>query len=172
MPRPDLILPGFFGKLPLAGDFVGRGLPTGFVRTWDRWCARHLAPLPPASWPAGGIRFALSAPATGLATGLVVASCDRAGRAFPLTVAAVAPRQVESWYDRLAELAEAAAAGRIGPDALGARLGAEPAAPAAGAADHSRAVLWRAGGIPREVDLSSPAMADLVAETVGPACGR
>ena len=44
MPGPDLILPGFYGKLPLAGDFVTRRLPPEFVRFWDRWASRHLAP--------------------------------------------------------------------------------------------------------------------------------
>jgi type VI secretion system protein ImpM len=45
MPTPDLILPGFYGKLPTAGDFVTRRLPIDFVRVWDRWLAQHFAPL-------------------------------------------------------------------------------------------------------------------------------
>ena len=122
-----MILPGFYGKLPTAGDFVTRRLPD-FVRSWDRWCARHLAPVPAARWPAGGLRFHLP----GQATGLALPSRDRSGRAFPLTLAAPAPHQPEGWYDDLARLGLAAADGRIGPDALDDGLRLLPAQAAGG----------------------------------------
>ena len=87
-----MILPGFYGKLPTAGDFVTRRLPPDFVRSWDRWCARHLGsgPAPPA-----GRRAACASHLPGQATGLALPSRDRSGRAFPLTLAAPAPRQPE-----------------------------------------------------------------------------
>ena len=44
MSGPLLTAPGFWGKLPAAGDFVGRRLPAAFVEPWDRWVSRHLVP--------------------------------------------------------------------------------------------------------------------------------
>jgi type VI secretion system protein ImpM len=167
VPGADLILPGFFGKLPRAGDFVGRRLPGDFVRLWDRWCARHLAAVPAARWPAGGLRFHLP----GRATGVAVASRDRAGRAFPLTLAAPAPVQAEGWYGALARLAAEAAEGGLDPDALDERLRLLPAR--AEGAEPTRPCLWRAGGAPVELDLASPAaLAALLGEAEGAACGR
>ena len=160
-----MILPGFYGKLPTAGDFVTRRLPPDFVRFWDRWCARHLAPVSPARWPAGGLRFHLP----GQATGLALPSRDRSGRAFPLTLAAPAPRQPEEWYDDLALLAAEAADGRIGTDALDNRLLLQPAQAVAGA-DPPRPLLWRAGGPALEVDLAHPAgLAELLPQAEGAA---
>ena len=34
---------GWYGKLPSRGDFVGRGLPKAWLRTWDDWLQRSLA---------------------------------------------------------------------------------------------------------------------------------
>ena len=164
-----MILPGFYGKLPTAGDFVTRRLPPDFVRSWDRWCARHLAPVPAARWPAGGLRFHLP----GQATGLALPSRDRSGRAFPLTLAAPAPLQPEGWYDDLALLGLAAAEGRIGPDALDDGLRLLPAQAAEAGTDPPRPLLWRAGGRALEVDLARPAeLAELIPQAAGAACGR
>ena len=30
-------LPGFYGKIPLLGDFVSRRLPRHFIEPWDSW---------------------------------------------------------------------------------------------------------------------------------------
>src|SRR3954453_18054210 len=38
---PDLQV-GFFGKLPVRGDFVRAGLPHAFVAPWDAWLQRVL----------------------------------------------------------------------------------------------------------------------------------
>ncbi|RWF89350.1 MAG: DUF2094 domain-containing protein, partial [Mesorhizobium sp.] len=35
MSAADMILPGFYGKMPATGDFVSRRLPGDFVRIWD-----------------------------------------------------------------------------------------------------------------------------------------
>jgi type VI secretion system protein ImpM len=120
MPRPDLI-PGFYGKLPAAGDFVMRRLPPEFVQSWDRWLSRHLASRLDRRWPATGLRFFSPGPVTGV----VVPSTDRAGRAFPLTLAAAAPRQAPAWYDVLASIA--AGAETLTPDGLDARIRGCPA---------------------------------------------
>lgn len=34
---------GWYGKLPVVGDFVGRRLPQGFIDRWDHWLQRGLA---------------------------------------------------------------------------------------------------------------------------------
>jgi type VI secretion system protein ImpM len=86
---------GWYGKLPARGDFVGRGLPRGWVRTWDAWLQRSMLA---ASQQLGAAalreRLSLMAPwqclvlpqrAGDLAwCGVLVASADRVGRVFPL----------------------------------------------------------------------------------------
>jgi type VI secretion system protein ImpM len=99
MPEPALIMAtasaaGWYGKLPARGDFVQRRLPPGFVEQWDAWLQRGLQHRPAASdeadaalapvrrfWLAPGV---IDAAGWG---GLLMASSDRAGRRFPLTVA-------------------------------------------------------------------------------------
>jgi type VI secretion system protein ImpM len=86
---------GWFGKLPGLGDFVQRRLPPSFVTPWDEWLQRGLHALDAQPReeelepPAPVRRFWLDAgvvDACGWA-GLLMASRDRSGRAFPLTVA-------------------------------------------------------------------------------------
>ena len=116
MPDPDPTPPGFFGKLPSTGDFVTRGLPAAFVRFWDGWVSRHLvARLDRA------LRFFLGSP--GPLTGVVLPSTDRAGRRYPLTLAARADTPAApAWYAMLEAIAAAALAECLTPDALEARL--------------------------------------------------
>jgi type VI secretion system protein ImpM len=144
MSRADLI-PGFYGKLPAAGDFVARGLPDAFVRRWDRWLSRHLARRLGRAWPATGLRFLHPGPVTGV----VVPSADRAGRAFPLTLAATAPPQPAAWYDALAALAASTAS----PAALEAALARHPATEQGHAAPGL--LLWTTGH-PAEADPDAP----------------
>jgi type VI secretion system protein ImpM len=89
---------GFFGKLPCAGDFVQRRLPSGFVDVWDRhfegavaesraelgggWHdAYHASPV----W-----RFLLASGVCGEAAwlGIMGPGVDRVGRCFPMVIAA------------------------------------------------------------------------------------
>lgn len=89
---------GFFGKLPSAGDFVQRRLPSGFVDAWDRhfetavaesrhalgddWhAAYHASPV----W-----RFLLAAGVCGESAwaGVMGPGVDRVGRCFPMVIAA------------------------------------------------------------------------------------
>ncbi len=91
-------VPGFFGKLPMRGDFVVRRLPPQFVRSWDAWLQQALVEsqeqlsgqwvdiyLSSPLW-----RFGLSAGVCGESAwiGVLMPSVDQAGRYFPLTVAA------------------------------------------------------------------------------------
>lgn len=89
---------GWYGKLPWVGDFVGRGLPGPWVRTWDAWLQRC---LPAVEQRLG--RALLRQHVRGMATwqwllpgagrgepawsGVVGGSADRVGRVFPLLVA-------------------------------------------------------------------------------------
>ncbi|MBV8605533.1 MAG: type VI secretion system-associated protein TagF [Pelomonas sp.] len=96
MLTPDSIA-GWYGKLPALGDFAQRRLPPEFVEAWDAWLAEGIAQWQSAdpawldkylagpSW-----RFVL---APGVLdeqawVGVLVPSCDRVGRYFPLTLAA------------------------------------------------------------------------------------
>lgn len=88
---------GAFGKVPAFGDFFRLDLPQGFVEPWDRWLQTGMiaareslgerwtdcymsAPL----W-----RFSLSRNLVGPSamSGILMASVDRVGRRFPLTLA-------------------------------------------------------------------------------------
>jgi len=90
---------GFYGKLPIIGDFVSRRLPNTFINPWDSWLQNAIAAsreelgnewlnsyLTSPIW-----RFLLSAGVCGdkAVAGIVMPSVDRVGRYFPLTVAVI-----------------------------------------------------------------------------------
>jgi type VI secretion system protein ImpM len=116
--------PGFYGKLPLLGDFVSRRLPAHFVQAWDAWLQKALAAsreqlgsgwldiyLTSPIW-----RFALSPGTCGTHSwaGVLMPSVDKVGRYFPLTLA-VSIQQEDllpwvffagaDWFGRLERLA-------------------------------------------------------------------
>ena len=92
---------GAYGKIPALGDFVRLGLSPGFVTPWDRWLQAGLvgarqrlgAGFRPRYDRAPVWRFALSPGIAGAmgACGVLMPSVDRVGRAFPLTLAVLAP---------------------------------------------------------------------------------
>lgn len=116
--------PGFFGKVPVRGDFVTRRLPQSFTGPWDHWLQGAIAEsreqigedwldiyLNAPLW-----HFALSPGVCGemAVAGLMMPSVDRVGRYFPLTVAAIlddmaAPCELAAsagdWFDAVEELA-------------------------------------------------------------------
>jgi type VI secretion system protein ImpM len=127
----------WYGKLPARGDFVGRGLPARWRSDWDGWLQRGLA-LAATTLDATTLRerlgtFApwryLALPAPGeIWCGIITASHDRVGRAFPLTLAErfnAAPSPDES-AARLASLLDAVSEG---PEALEAAIAALPPRP-------------------------------------------
>ncbi|MGM5059445.1 type VI secretion system-associated protein TagF [Rhizobium sp. 814_E9_N1_1] len=143
MPDAALILPGFFGKLPAMGDFVTRRLPASFVGRWDRWISRHLVHRfslgPMENVPV--LRFLLGSDTFGPMTGVILASADRAGRRFPLTIAAMPPlasldivRLAAGWFDQLEATGTSARDDTMDSDALAACLAALPY-PAVGGSD-------------------------------------
>jgi type VI secretion system protein ImpM len=92
--------PGFYGKLPSRGDFVRENLPRDFVDSWDAWWQRGLAETQRQSreqwleaWLEAPVwRFVLPPGLCGASgvLGLWMPSVDKAGRYFPLTIAATA----------------------------------------------------------------------------------
>ena len=123
-----------WGKLPARGDFVGRGLPPRWRAEWDGWLQLGLA-LAAATLDAATLRERLDTfapwrfvalPAAGEAwCGIIVASHDRTGRRFPLTLVErlTAPVSPVECTARLASLLGPAAEG---PDALEAAIAALP----------------------------------------------
>ncbi|OUL98114.1 type VI secretion system-associated protein TagF [Variovorax sp. JS1663] len=124
----------WWGKLPARGDFVGRGLPPRWRSDWDGWLQRGLA-LAATQLDGPALRERLRAfapwrylalPAPGETwSGIIVASHDRVGRSFPLTLAErlAAPAPPHESAARLASLLDAAAES---PEALEAAIDALP----------------------------------------------
>lgn len=163
MPGEHLI-PGFFGKLPAAGDFVSRGLPESFVRHWDRFCTRHLVrPLADAEADGGyaALRFLVDAEHGGSFGGVVAASADRVGRRFPLTVACPIPPPTselplgaDGWFGAIEQAALAARAARLDVGGLSDLLSRLPFAAAdAGGEPLEGLVFWTE---PCELHLTDP----------------
>ena len=88
---------GFYGKLPVVGDFVSRRLPSEFIGPWDHWLQSAIAAsreelgddwlnsyLTSPIW-----RFLLSPGLCGnkAVAGIIMPSVDRVGRYYPLTIA-------------------------------------------------------------------------------------
>jgi type VI secretion system protein ImpM len=169
---------GLFGKLPARGDFVQLGLPGSFVRPWDAWLQRVMAASQErmgAAWLPAFLespvwRFALPGGmcGAGAVLGLLMPSCDRVGRYYPLTLAAVfppggdVPRSdiAEPWLDACETAGRSALDDDAPPDEVARRL---PPLDAEGASERSIGTgeWWTAGG-PRvmAVRLALPALPD------------
>jgi len=116
--------PGFYGKVPVLGDFISRRLPADFIQVWDGWLQRSLLSsrqhlgdswlsiyLTSPIW-----RFILSPGICGQSgwMGVLMPSVDRVGRYFPLTLATAINQQnglarlflsAAEWFDKLEHLA-------------------------------------------------------------------
>ncbi len=101
---------GAFGKIPGMGDFMRVNLPSGFIQPWDTWLQtimleirEHLGEAWNEAYLSAPIwRFTLPAGAAGshCVTGILMASVDRVGRQYPLTLAMRhdAPNTIVSHY--------------------------------------------------------------------------
>lgn len=153
------VLTGFHGKLPVAGDFLTRGLPTGFAAFWDAWAARHLAGRD--GWPEGGVRLRLVSGGR-VAAGVAVPGADRVGRRFPLAAFLIAsdlpdPAGLDPWCDAAFALLRAAQETALSPDELDERLERlTPPEAAGGAASAGSMQLWVAGVVAQPCDPHSP----------------
>lgn len=93
----NLSIPGFYGKLPVLGDFVSRRLSREFINPWDKWLQSAMAASQQQlveNWLKAYLsspvwRFALSPGLCGNSgwLGVLMPSVDRVGRYFPLTLA-------------------------------------------------------------------------------------
>ncbi len=103
---------GAYGKLPAMGDFLRAETPPGFVEVWDAWLQRAMlgargrlgARWQECYFSAPIWRFTL---AHGLAgrlpvIGILMASVDRVGRQFPLTLMAALPQGTPTLLAHLA----------------------------------------------------------------------
>ena len=162
---PDLRAPpGWYGKLAALGDFAQRRLPPAWVQacdTWlsqamlggrsalgDRWLDVYLtAPMLRFAWSPGVIDASWW-------FGVLMPSCDSAGRYFPLVVAQARTRppedrialdHLELWYGHLEQAALPTLAGAAGSvEALEDALRDAPPWPTPG---HGGALV-----VPREAD--------------------
>lgn len=134
--------PGWYGKLPVLGDFASRRLPPGFVTAWDRWLQQGMTQLGQqlgTSWldaymTAPVWRFVLGAQTLDEHpwAGVMLPSVDRVGRYFPLTVCAGIPgiaaaddvATVERWLGDIETAARAGLNADISLDAFDAALAA------------------------------------------------
>ncbi|WP_287235129.1 type VI secretion system-associated protein TagF [Mesorhizobium sp.] len=165
MSAADMILPGFYGKMPATGDFVTRRLPGDFVRIWDRWLAQHIVPLIGSeTWPrTTALRFLAGPAAFGASAGIILQSADRVGRQFPLSVVAqladapVRLADADAWFAGIEEVALAAQRGELMPDELDAALAALPVPPVEPDEEViSDMVMWTARSDIFDVDPPSP----------------
>jgi type VI secretion system protein ImpM len=123
---------GFYGKLPIIGDFVSRRLPAEFIKPWDNWLQSGIAAsheelgdewlnsyLTSPIW-----RFLLSEGVCGdkAVAGIVMPSVDRVGRYYPLTVAVVFDQSPQLpflftegnvWFEQLEDAALTALEGSL-----------------------------------------------------------
>jgi type VI secretion system protein ImpM len=154
---------GFYGKLPGAGDFVQRRLPSAFVEGWDRHFQRavetgrrELGAQWTAAWRHGAAwRFVLPAQVCGNGAwcGLVGPAEDRLGRGFPMVLAAPCTGDVAGivgngeWFDALERVYLRALYEAVSVETFDARVAAlpHPLANAAGAAALWRGVDWDSG---------------------------
>ena len=118
---------GLYGKVPAHGDFIDRGLPSGFINIWDEWLQRAVASsreLLGDSWLDYYLtspiwRFVLSSGTVDdqVRAGVLLPSVDSVGRYFPLTIAAGLTgnvntfsylNQQDDWFSQLEHAALAA----------------------------------------------------------------
>ncbi|WP_299044410.1 type VI secretion system-associated protein TagF [uncultured Tateyamaria sp.] len=92
---------GAFGKIPGMGDFLKVNLPASFVQAWDTWLQEGLLALRErmgTGWNDAYLsapiwRFTLPAGIAGdrAMSGILMASVDRVGRQYPMTIATPHP---------------------------------------------------------------------------------
>ncbi len=124
MLNESTLTPGFYGKLPILGNFVSRHLPKDFIEPWDDWLQHSIAVSKQAlgeNWLKTYLtcpiwRFALTPGLCGENgwMGIIMPSVDRVGRYFPLTIAVPISEQLHypsllslsnNWYLELEKAA-------------------------------------------------------------------
>ncbi|WP_233888772.1 type VI secretion system-associated protein TagF [Paraburkholderia flagellata] len=103
---------GWYGKLPSLGDFASRRLPEEFLQPWDAWLCERIAQtqaqlgeswlllyLTCPVWRFFVMPGALTHGLNECWTGVLMASVDRVGRHFPLTICAPLPNAPAREYE-------------------------------------------------------------------------
>lgn len=100
---PPGFSPGWYGKMPGAGDFIARRLSASFSEPWDGWLRAAMAGSRERlgerwrdaflSMPAWRFVLAPGVVSRNAWAGLMVPSVDSVGRHFPLTVASALPAE-------------------------------------------------------------------------------
>jgi type VI secretion system protein ImpM len=169
---PDFF--GFYGKLPVRGDFLQRGLPGDCVKSLDGWACISLAAARAGladEWvtfwmqtPVWKFRLAGSICGATPLIGMMIPSMDKAKRCFPLFLIAGAEdeRRLDwggAWLDA-AELAGiAAVTGDLPADELQSRLAASRGRTGILPVRSAPSLWWTEGAPYREVwYFSDPAM--------------
>ena len=117
-------VPGWYGKIPLLGDFASRRLSQPFIAIWDGWLQQALTASREVLGPkwldvymnSPVWRFVLMPGVAGdtLWGGVMMPSVDKVGRHFPLTIAVAMPMRAgavsaflsaRDWYGDLEETA-------------------------------------------------------------------
>lgn len=114
---------GFYGKLPIVGDFINRRLPKDFINTLDQWMQQGISVSKEAlaeEWlnlyltsPIWRFAFQAGICGEGAWVGIMMPSVDKVGRYFPLILACqVDERQLaliftksNDWFIQLEDLA-------------------------------------------------------------------
>lgn len=123
---------GFYGKLPILGDFVSRRLPMEFITPWDSWLQSAIAASREeigSEWLSRYLtspiwRFLLSPGVCGdkAVAGIIMPSVDKVGRYYPLTVALVFEQsptlpflftEANVWFEQLEDVALTGLEGNI-----------------------------------------------------------
>lgn len=88
--------PGWYGKIPGAGDFVNRRLPHELARWWERWVQQGMSTMRQHGAddieryytvaPVWNFLIPAGAGAACVQAGCLAPSCDRVGRYYPLVV--------------------------------------------------------------------------------------
>jgi type VI secretion system protein ImpM len=123
---------GFFGKVPARGDFVRAGLSREATGIWDEWLQRvlpaaeaQLGAVWSSAWSVAPVwRFALPPGQLGphCMLGLWLPSVDRAGRQFPLMIAAEGAVDDDTFLDHAEQAGREAITFDVAPKALLHRL--------------------------------------------------
>jgi type VI secretion system protein ImpM len=120
---------GWYGKLPMLGDFAHRRLPAEFIRTCDNWLAECIASSRQSlgdAWldrylhaPLWSFAWAPQVVDDGWWFGVMMPSADAVGRYFPLVIALRSPTipygskgldRLAQWFDHAADCAVGALA--------------------------------------------------------------
>lgn len=123
----SMLSPGFYGKLPVLGDFVSRRVDRDFINGWDEWLQSSIACSKEAlgeQWLESYLtspiwRFVISPGVCGsqAMAGVMMPSVDRVGRYFPLMITvniqdidsvAIFGSKTEHWFEEVESIALAA----------------------------------------------------------------